>query len=59
MRHARNQVNFVKEQLASGIAQPSFVARELEHPSFPNDEWLNWTAKSLYVGGADTVCTQK
>ncbi|KAH8799622.1 cytochrome P450 [Flagelloscypha sp. PMI_526] len=47
-------VNFVKEQLASGIAQPSFVARELEHPSFPNDEWLNWTAKSLYVGGADT-----
>ncbi|KAH8799624.1 cytochrome P450 [Flagelloscypha sp. PMI_526] len=47
-------VNFVKEQLAAGIAQPSFVARELEHPSFPENDYLNWTAKSLYTGGADT-----
>ncbi|KAH8799623.1 cytochrome P450, partial [Flagelloscypha sp. PMI_526] len=38
----------------AGIAQPSFVARELEHPSFSNNEHLNWTAEALYTGGADT-----
>ncbi|KAH8799625.1 cytochrome P450 [Flagelloscypha sp. PMI_526] len=51
-------VNFVKEQPGAGIAQPSFVARELECPSFPNNEHpnehLNWTAEALYTGGADT-----
>ncbi|KAH8799629.1 cytochrome P450 [Flagelloscypha sp. PMI_526] len=47
-------INFVKEQLASGAAQPSFVARELEDPSFTNNEHLAWTAEALYTGGADT-----
>ncbi|KAH8817725.1 cytochrome P450 [Flagelloscypha sp. PMI_526] len=47
-------VDFVKEQLAAGTAQPSFVARELENPRFSNSEHIAWTAEALFSGGADS-----
>ncbi|KAH8822519.1 cytochrome P450 [Flagelloscypha sp. PMI_526] len=59
MRARLNEVltkpmDFVEEQLAAGIAQPSFVSRELERPKFFNKEHLAWTAEALYTGGADS-----
>ncbi|KAF8524233.1 cytochrome P450 [Gautieria morchelliformis] len=48
----------VKEDLASGRARPSFVARHIdtkEQLSKEDDTDIMWTAASLYTGGVDTT----
>ncbi|KAF9497559.1 cytochrome P450 [Pleurotus eryngii] len=47
---------FVKEQMASGTAEKSFVSALLEEPVTPEEENdIKWSAASLYTGGADTT----
>lgn len=51
--------NFTKQQMAEGVAPPSFVSNLLENEaSLTADDIYNikWAAGSLYSGGADTVC---
>ena len=50
--------NFTKQQMASGVAPPSFLSNLLSNESsLTADELKNikWAAGSLYAGGADTV----
>lgn len=50
--------NFTKQQMAEGVAPPSFVSNLLENEaSLTADDIYNikWAAGSLYSGGADTV----
>ena len=51
---------FVEEQMSRGTYAPSYVASLLEEDT---SQWTaeeehaaKWTAASLYLGGADTVC---
>lgn len=47
--------SFVKEQMAKGVYQPSYVSRILEEGSSGHSEYaIKWTAATLYGGGADT-----
>lgn len=48
---------FVKQQLAAGVAQPSFTSVGLESKGLtPEAEFdLKWSAASLYSGAADTT----
>ncbi|EIM85529.1 cytochrome P450 [Stereum hirsutum FP-91666 SS1] len=48
--------DFVKNQMASGAALPSFTATQLERHLTPEQEFnVKWAAASLYSGGADTT----
>jgi len=48
---------FVKDQLAQGHSNDSFLAQLLEHgDESPEEKFTNkWSAMSLYTAGADTV----
>ncbi|KAF8810286.1 cytochrome P450 [Phlegmacium glaucopus] len=48
---------FVKQQMASGTAEPSFTSRLLEgsHITAEQEHDIKWSALSLYGGGADTT----
>ncbi|KAF7762119.1 hypothetical protein Agabi119p4_8712 [Agaricus bisporus var. burnettii] len=48
---------YVKDQMASGTAPPSFTSKLLEEPNLtPEQEFdIKWSAGSLYSGGADTT----
>ncbi|KAF8812602.1 cytochrome P450 [Phlegmacium glaucopus] len=48
---------FVKQQMASGTAKPSFISRLLEDPHLTAEQEheIKWSAQSLYAGGADTA----
>ncbi|KAL0949180.1 hypothetical protein HGRIS_009258 [Hohenbuehelia grisea] len=48
---------YVKRQMAAGIAPPSFTSVLLENKELtPNDIWdIKWSAASLYSGAADTT----
>ncbi|KAF8814227.1 cytochrome P450 [Phlegmacium glaucopus] len=48
---------FVKQQMASGTAKPSFISRLLEDPHLTAEQEheIKWSAQSLYAGGADTT----
>ena len=48
---------FVKNQMACGTNQPSYVSKLLEKGNLsPEEEFVvKWSALSLYGGGADTV----
>ncbi|KAJ3560510.1 hypothetical protein NP233_g10793 [Leucocoprinus birnbaumii] len=48
---------FVKEQMAAGVAPPSFTANLLAEPDLtPEKEFdIKWSSGSLYSGGADTT----
>lgn len=54
---AEKPYNFVKQQLARGKEDKSFLAKLLEAgDSTPEEKWTNkWSAMSLYTAGADTV----
>ncbi|KAG1791189.1 cytochrome P450 [Suillus plorans] len=49
--------NFVKDQMAAGIAPESFTSNLLENRtlSVEDNNVLKWSAASLYAGGADTT----
>ncbi|KAF8897192.1 cytochrome P450 [Infundibulicybe gibba] len=49
--------NFVKQQMAAGIAPGSFTSNYLEgrHLTAEEEHDLKWSAASLYSGGADTT----
>lgn len=49
--------NFVKEQMAAGIAPKSFTSNLLEGKTLSAEEEhvVRWSAASLYSGGADTT----
>ncbi|KAF8527225.1 cytochrome P450 [Gautieria morchelliformis] len=48
--------NFTKDQVAKGVAIPSFTSAHLESHLTPETETLvKWTALSLQGGGADTI----
>ncbi|KAG2148111.1 cytochrome P450 [Suillus clintonianus] len=49
--------NFVKDQMAAGIAPKSFTSNLLEGRtlSAEEDHIVKWSAASLYAGGADTT----
>ncbi|KAF8814215.1 cytochrome P450 [Phlegmacium glaucopus] len=48
---------FVKEQMASGTAEPSFTSRLLGEPHLTAEQEYNikWSAASMYGGGSDTT----
>ncbi|EGO01616.1 hypothetical protein SERLA73DRAFT_166166 [Serpula lacrymans var. lacrymans S7.3] len=48
---------FVKDQMAAGIAPPSFTSNLLDAKSLSAEEEhvIKWSAASLYSGGADTT----
>ncbi|XP_006457725.1 hypothetical protein AGABI2DRAFT_198695 [Agaricus bisporus var. bisporus H97] len=48
---------YVKEQMASGTAEPSFTADLMEDPNVTPEREADimWSAGSLYAGGADTT----
>ncbi|KAG2102493.1 cytochrome P450 [Suillus discolor] len=49
--------NFVKDQMAAGIAPESFTSNLLENRtlSVEDENVVKWSAASLYAGGADTT----
>ncbi|KAF8653668.1 hypothetical protein AX16_003819 [Volvariella volvacea WC 439] len=49
--------NFVKDQMARGIAEPSIVSKLLESKDITDEEEsdIKWSAGSLYGAGADTT----
>ncbi|KAG1811027.1 cytochrome P450 [Suillus variegatus] len=49
--------DFVKDQMAAGIAPESFTSNLLENrtSSLEDDNVVKWSAASLYAGGADTT----
>ncbi|KAF8655018.1 hypothetical protein AX16_003288 [Volvariella volvacea WC 439] len=50
--------DFVKQQMAQGIAEPSFTSKlldELKDISEEQEFDIKWSAASLYAGGADTT----
>ncbi|KAF8812810.1 cytochrome P450 [Phlegmacium glaucopus] len=48
---------FVKQQMESGTAKPSFTSRLLEegHITAEQEDEIKWSAQALYGGGADTT----
>lgn len=50
---------FVKQQMARGKYEPSFVSQLLDKGDLdPEEEFaVKYSAASLYGGGADTVCS--
>jgi len=61
-RESRNEFlnkphDFVKSQLADGIARPSFVGSSIDKADLTpeQDELVKWAAAALYGGGADTT----
>ncbi|KIY70895.1 cytochrome P450 [Cylindrobasidium torrendii FP15055 ss-10] len=49
--------NMVKEQVAQGIARPSFLSKILEknpNPTPEQEDVWKWTSGGFYAGGADT-----
>ncbi|KAF9531077.1 cytochrome P450 [Crepidotus variabilis] len=56
-RMADGPHEFVKKQMAAGIAEPSFTSSLLEEPDLTPDREhdIKWSAASLYSGGADTT----
>ncbi|EAU84306.1 cytochrome P450 [Coprinopsis cinerea okayama7 len=48
---------FVQQQMAAGVAQPSFTSVMLENKNMTQEELfdLKWSAASLYSGAADTT----
>jgi len=48
---------FVKEQLAAGIAHPSFVGNHIERSPLTTEEEhdIKWTAVGFFTGGSDTT----
>ncbi|EAU84016.2 cytochrome P450 [Coprinopsis cinerea okayama7 len=56
-RMANEPYRYVREQMASGRAEPSFVSKFLEEPEISEDREfdIKMSAASLYAGGADTT----
>jgi len=49
--------NYVKSQMAAGIAEKCFVTNSLEE-QLHDDYLIKWAAASIQVGGADTTAAQ-
>ncbi|KAE9394070.1 cytochrome P450 [Gymnopus androsaceus JB14] len=49
--------NFVKQQIAAGSAEPSYVSKLLEGQTLSAEQEfeIKWSSASLYAGGADTT----
>ncbi|KAH6910660.1 cytochrome P450 [Coprinopsis sp. MPI-PUGE-AT-0042] len=56
-RMADEPYQYVKDQIASGTAEPSYVSKLLEETDGTRDEEfdIKWSSASLYSGGADTT----
>ncbi|KAF9484052.1 cytochrome P450 [Pholiota conissans] len=54
---ANDPHQFVKEQMAHGVAEDSFTSRLLSEPGLTEEQEfdIKWSAASLYSGGADTT----
>ncbi|KAF8152982.1 cytochrome P450 [Crassisporium funariophilum] len=54
---AEGPYQFVKQQMALGLAKVSFTSQLLEAPNLTSDEEfdIKWSAASLYSAGADTT----